>query len=383
MRTLQVVPSIGEEAAGPSYSVPAICRALGANNAPTCLATVDSKFISSSEGFEHVRFRASFGPKTLSRSVAMKMHLKRNISNFDIVHNHSLWALPNIYACQIAVEAGVPLVISPRGTLHPRALSISRHKKKLFGALIQNRLLKSAVAIHATSQEEAKHIRAFGLEQPIMVLPNGVSLPKFEFLAPQGHDKTLLYFGRIHPIKGLLHLIEAWGNLSEQRKNDGWKLQIVGADSTGHTKELKAAVANRNIPRVSFGSPVYGAEKFQLLGSANLYILPTESENFGMTVAEALACGTPVLTTKGAPWSDLITHNCGWWVDVGVLGIEAGLSQALSTSTLELSEMGANGRKLVADKYAWQSIAERMRGFYEWIIAGKDPADRPPGVDML
>ena len=101
-----------------------------------------------------------------------------------------------------------------------------------------------------------------------------------------------------------------------------------------------------------------------------MFILPSFSENFGIVVAEALACGLPVLTTKGCPWQELEINQCGWWVDISEAGIEEGLREAFSASDEELRVMGVAGRKLIEERYQWEGIAERMTIFYDWIVNG-------------
>ena len=113
-----------------------------------------------------------------------------------------------------------------------------------------------------------------------------------------------------------------------------------------------------------------GEEKDILFRDADLFILPTFSENYGVVVAEALSYGIPVITTKGAPWEGLVSYHCGWWVDIGVEPLAKALREAVSLSGYERRAMGARGRQLVEARYAWSSVAMDMKAVYEWTLGG-------------
>jgi glycosyltransferase involved in cell wall biosynthesis len=168
-------------------------------------------------------------------------------------------------------------------------------------------------------------------------------------------------------------------------------LLVIGADEAGHEAEIKARVESRGLTgAVTFGGPRYGDEKVAVMQAADLFVLPTHSENFGIVVAEALACGVPVITTKGAPWGEILGEEgssaspggaagssaspggaagsngrCGWWVDVGVDPVARALEEAMSLTDEERRAMGENGRRLVEAKYQWPMIAARMARVYE------------------
>ncbi len=149
-----------------------------------------------------------------------------------------------------------------------------------------------------------------------------------------------MYLGRNHLLKGLDLLTEAW----ERVKRDGWRLKLVGP----------------GLP----GGLVEGEEKWRVLRAADVFVLPTRSENFGIVVAEALAAGVPVITTKGAPWAELVSENCGWWVEVGVEPRAEALREAMGLTDEERRAMGENGRRLVERKYKWEAVGARMVEVY-------------------
>ena len=118
-----------------------------------------------------------------------------------------------------------------------------------------------------------------------------------------------------------------------------------------------------------------GRTKWELFRQAALFVLPTFSENFGVSIAEALACGVPVITTKGAPWAELRSHRCGWWVDIGAAPLAGALREAVAASDEERREMGRRGQRLVEQRYAWPPIAADMRSVYHWVLGtGTKPA---------
>ncbi len=116
---------------------------------------------------------------------------------------------------------------------------------------------------------------------------------------------------------------------------------------------------------VSFSGSIEGGAKWELMRAADLFVLPTYSENFGIAVAEALACGVPVITTKGAPWAGLLERNCGWWVDVTVDALAGALEEALALSDDERLAMGQRGSEWMRAEFGWEGIARRIVAGYE------------------
>ena len=294
----------------------------------------------------------------------------------DVVHAHGLWLMPNVDAGNAAAHARTSLVVSPRGMLANEALEYSSLKKRLFWRLLQRRAYAGAAAWHATSEQEAAEIRAFGIAAPIAVIPNGIDLP--DVLAD--HDEArprrrLLFLSRIHPKKGLPVLLDAWSQIAAERPE--WDLVIAGADEGGHRGELEARVATDGIPNIMFTGPLYGEAKTALLKATDLFVLPTRNENFGIAVAEALAAGIPAIVTTGAPWSGLATERCGWWIDQGVAPLVDALREATALPPDQRRAMGLRGRAWMTRDFGWDRIGRQMCAVYKW-LAGDGP--RPPQV---
>jgi glycosyltransferase involved in cell wall biosynthesis len=286
----------------------------------------------------------------------------------DILHDHGIWLPANHSAIGVAREKGIPLVVSPRGMLEPWALAYRAWKKTVAWKLYEKRDLASARVFCATSAEEAMSIRNCDCQQPIAVVPNGVYLPERRVRPLRGlGPRTALFLSRIHPKKGLLVLVEAW-KIARPR---GWRVVVAGPDEGGHRKTVEEAVAAAGLRDVfEFVGPARDEAKARLFEEADIFVLPTMSENFGLVVAEALAHGLPVITTTGAPWKGLREHTCGWWVRPEAGELANAIREATAHSEDEREEMGARGRVWMEQEYSWPSVAKRMRSVYEWILGG-------------
>jgi glycosyltransferase involved in cell wall biosynthesis len=324
-----------------------------------------------------------------------------------ILHDTGLWLPSNRAAAQVArlvaddVRSRSPsshrikFIISPRGMLTEWALKFRSLKKRIAWALYQHRDLKSAHVLHATSRAEAEGFRALGLAQPIAIIPNGVELPGAEVSAsvnqcfsisntetpkhrstapPPSVLRTAFFLGRIHPIKGLINLVEAWHAVQPK----DWRVVIAGGNENGHRAELESAIRDRGLTQqFEFIGQVPNDDKWALYQKADLFVLPSKSENFGIAIAEALASGVPVITTRGTPWEELVSHRCGWWVDVGSEPLAHALREATALSDSHRREMGRRGRQLIESKYTWPAAAQQMLAVYQWLLG---TADRPECV---
>jgi glycosyltransferase involved in cell wall biosynthesis len=373
------VSSIESEAAGPSYSVPRLCRALAALDHEVNLLSLGAPCCAENGTYRDRRFVRDLdrlGPfRRLGASAALRRALMA--SQADIFHTHGLWMMPNVYPAQAARKWAAPLVLSPRGMLGKEALQFSWAKKRAFWALLQGRVARQAQCFHATAESEYEAIRAFGLRQPVAVIPNGIDLPSAPAL-PNPTDSNapfVLSLGRIHPKKALDRLIRAWALIAPSFPQ--WRLKIVGPSEIGYGAELERLVRDLRLASVDISGPVFGAEKTALLVEAELFALPTLNENFAMTVAESLAVGTPVISTKGAPWAGLETHGCGWWIEHGVEPLAAALRTAMSLPPEERRAMGGRGRAWMERDFAWDGIARQMAAVYRWLVQG---GERPACV---
>ncbi|HLP07191.1 MAG TPA: glycosyltransferase [Opitutaceae bacterium] len=284
-----------------------------------------------------------------------------------VVHTHGLWLRQSHDSVWAARRLGVPVVLSPRGMLEPWAMAYRAWKKRIAWCVYQHRDLRHVTAFHATSEMEAESIRRLGFEQPIIVLPNGVFLPpKTNLDKRTGANRNALFLSRIHPKKGLDLLVSSWARVRPQ----GWRLTIAGNDDGGYAATLEAMIRNSGVAEsIRYVGPAYGEAKEALYRDADLFVLPSHSENFGIVVAEALAWGVPVITTTGTPWRELQSEHCGWWIPVTQDGLVAALAEATSVPDAARSAMGLAGRHLIQSRYGWPAIARDMAAAYGALLA--------------
>lgn len=374
MRVIHVVPSVDEEASGPSYSVVRLCESLIETGTDIRLAALAWSGYARSAPYLK-RFPLGMGPRRLGRSPEMHRWLIEHATSrrLDLIHNHSLWMMPNVYPGRVCrAHSNCRLVVSPRGTLSSWALNFHALRKKLFWRVLQGPALRGAACFHATAESEYQDIRRLGFSQPIFILPNGIDLPPL--FKPRGSGpRQLLFLGRIHPTKGVTTLLQAWKAIQHRFRD--WELRIVGPNDNGHLADVRSLVRKLKIERIVISGPLYGADKVNAYRAADLFVLPTRSENFAMTVAEALAAGTPVVVTVAAPWSRLPLKRAGWSIELGVDPLVGCLEEALSLSSNHLAQMGLLGRRWMAEEFAWTKIGQQCAVTYQWLLeGGKAPA---------
>jgi glycosyltransferase involved in cell wall biosynthesis len=311
-----------------------------------------------------------------------ELEQKLNKVCVDVFHGHGLWDLSIHQMSLIAKKRQTPYIITPHGMLEPWSLMQGKLKKKIALKWFQYKDLAKATCIHATAPSELKNIRALGFKNPIAMIPNGVNISEFPVKLPVkiNKPKKILFLSRIHVKKGIENLIEAW-KLIPLENRENWIVEIVGNGDDTYIQSLKNKIISEKLnEQIEIKKPVFGEDKIKLFREASLFVLPTFSENFGIVIAEALASYTPVITTKGTPWEDLEIHKCGWWIDIGVKPLKIALEEAIAFNDKTFIEMGANGRKLIEDKYSMQFVAEQMLQLYQWVLT-KD--NKPNFVDIL
>ncbi|MDD4969964.1 MAG: glycosyltransferase [Paludibacter sp.] len=282
----------------------------------------------------------------------------------DIVHINGIWLIHCWIFQREAQKLGIRVIISPHGMLEPWILSHHRLKKQIAFILYQKKALRQCDNIHATATAELDNIKKLGFDVPIYIAPNGIEVSNIPLKDSWSKRKTLLFLSRIHPKKGIENLIEAVSNLKELFKD--YAIIIAGSGDTDYVDSLKNKTSILGVSHLfKFAGNVYGEEKWNLFRNSDVFVLPTKSENFGIVVAESLACGTPVLTTTGTPWEELTLNQCGWWIEPDVSSIEEGLKEILELNDDQLKKMGLNGRKLILEKYSSLIMTEKMIQIYD------------------
>lgn len=287
----------------------------------------------------------------------------------DVLHDNGLWRPHNHRLAVLAAARRLPRIVSLRGMLEPWAINHKKIRKRIAWHAYQRRDLVRAACHHATSEQEAEHLRRIGLRVPVRMIPNGIDLPVSDGRAAAAGrpdasrgPTTALFLGRLYPVKGLPLLIEAWNRV----RPAGWSLLIAGPDEAGHRAEVQRAIDAAGLNDViSFAGALDGTAKHAALSRADLLILPSLSESFGMVVLEALAHAVPVLTTVRAPWPMLASRGCGWSVEPTVEGLTDGLRRATALPLAQLRTMGARGRDLVAFRFEWRQVVAEFLALYE------------------
>lgn len=375
---LHIVAGLSRFHGGPSYSVPRLCRSLQELSVNVQIFTLEEPHTVEAEYIN--AFSRDFKSLPFLRDLSLSSNLAtaayKHAIEADVIHVHGMWLMPNIYAGRAAAKNNKPLIVSPRGMLTSPALSYAPNKKKLFWKFLQEPAYRRAACWHATSSEEARDLRNFGIRAPIAIIPNGIDVPsniqKIDFLKSQ---KTILFLGRLHPKKGVDVLLDAWSEIAFELPE--WRVRIIGPNESGYRQEMEARLLQLGAPRVTFEDAIFNTEKQAAFDDADVFVLPTRTENFGISVAEALASGTPAIVSKSAPWSGLNSEHCGWWINEGVRPLVEALRAATNLSDAERQKMGERGRAFVKREFDWQCVAQKTIEVYRW-ISGRD--ERPSFV---
>ena len=375
MRLLHVITGISRASGGPSRSAQGLVAALNRAGVEAWLTTLRHGEEPWVEGVEHFANGEPF------ENVVVRVKPQ-------IVHLHGLWSL-GLHRCAVICRRwGIPYVIAPRGMLEPWSLQQKWMKKRIARWLYQDWDLKGAVALHATAESEAEQFRKLGFKNPIIVSPNGVNVPSNPlFPVPRSPFpiavRRVLFVSRMHPKKGVLELVEAFKKVVSGGVKE-WEVELVYTVSGELEKEYEAKVKAR-VKELGledsfiFTGALNDEDKWQAYARADLFVLPTYSENFGIVVAEALWAGVPVITTKGTPWTEIEERKCGWWIDLPEDGsnpsdwpaLVSALECMMSMADGERRQMGDNGRRLVEEKYTWDAVVKKMVSGYESILRGR------------
>jgi poly(glycerol-phosphate) alpha-glucosyltransferase len=317
-----------------------------------------------------------FGPRIFGYSSALRIELRKQ--NADLVHSHGIWQFPSAAVCAWRRTTGRAYIVSPHGMLDSWALRNSPWKKRLATLCYERRHLQGAACLHALNMAERDQIRRFGLTNPIAVIPNGVVLPSpiAEGIAG-GEHKTLLFLGRIHAKKGLIPLLNAWAEIRSGW--DNWRLVIAGWDDRGFEQTLRDEGRRLGLnSAVEFLSPQFGSDRDRLFRRASAFVLPSFSEGLPMAVLEAWSYGLPVLMTPQCNLLAGFERGAAISAEPKVESLIDGLRQLLGMSDVERRLMGAKGRALVEERFAWPHVAAQTAAVYRWML-GDGP--RPDFVE--
>ena len=278
----------------------------------------------------------------------------------DVVIDNGIWLYSNHAVLSAATEANVPVVLAPRGLLEEAALDYKSWKKKIAWIAYQKRDLIKVKMFHACSEKEATSIKRCGFSQAIVIVPNAVDLPTdTTLLSEPSKDgkRHALFLSRVHETKGVVELVEAWIRLNP---ND-WVLDIAGGGSKSYINRINDLIDSSGMTgRIRLLGPIHSEAKHQLFRDAELFVLPTYTENFGVVIAEALSYGLPVITTTGAPWAVIEEMQLGWWIELSNENLDDALRSATVCDAPILREMGSRGRDLAKARFSWPTSAKSL-----------------------
>lgn len=374
LKILHVTPCIypATRWGGPAYSVYALCNALAVRG-DIDLSVIANDAAGPSRGdrlddgpetMRHYRgYRVHFSHRLIGHAIAPDIFpmLWREAADADVVHATATYNFTTLAAFIVARLRGKPLMWSPRGALQAAAewAETSQPLAKRLWERALRAIAPARTCMHVTAEAERQPSQARMPGLDAVVIPNGIDLPGEvrPIPAAEGRQIRLMFLSRVHPKKGIDLLIAALARLGE-----GYGLDVYGTGEAAYLDELAAMTGRLEVSdRVIFHGHVDGAAKAAAYAAADIMVLPTHSENFGLVIAEALAAGRPVVTTKQAPWAGLETHDCGRWIDNEVDAIVAAVRDVAAA---DMDAMGRRGRAWMAAEFGWDGIAERMAAAY-------------------
>lgn len=387
MRILHVTSDLSPGHGGPSKVTPELCRALARRGHEVTLYTtnfdvagvldVPTHEAVAADGFTIHYFPVGH-PRRWKYSRGLWQAVRDRVAGFDVVHIHHLYLFHNVVAGHYCRKYRVPYVVSIHGALDPFIRRQGRVKKAVYHFLLENRTLNHAAAIHYTAQQEREMAhQALKIRAPGVVVPWGLNMEEYVAPPPRGrfrarhpeigHKQMILFLSRINVVKGLDLLARSYGMIARQRPDV--HLVIAGPDNEGYGRQVREWLADAGVlDRVTFTGMLRGEEKLAALRDADLFVLPSYAESFGIVVVEAMACGLPVvITNKVNIWQEVAQAQAGRVVDCDALQLASALLPLLDDAPGR-AILGENGRRLVAEQFPWDRVADQMIRVYDTIM---------------
>lgn len=374
MKVLHTISGLSMYGGGPSLSTLLTVKGLRQIGVEAEILTyspdVKGDTLISTDAYIHAIEAAHDKRFAYSREYANALH---NMTvSAEILHAQGVWQYPTHVTAIEARRKGKPYVISLRGMLYPQALKSSAWIKRLSMLLYQRCDLQQAACIHATCREEYEFYRQLGFTKPVVVIPNPIEVVDFPPLSfPPQSLVRIGYLGRIHPRKRIERLLYAMAALGTSASC--CELVVIGGGNKEYEAFLQSEAERLHLSNVRFTGFLSGQEKETALRSLSYLFVPSDFENFGNIVTEALVRYIPVMASKGTPWEELNTYRCGWWVDNDVDTIASTMRAAIEMTEEERRAMGERGRQLIINNYSVEVVAAQMKSVYEWLLGGVKP----------
>ena len=381
MRVLHVIANLLPEKGGPPRTAIEMCQQLAAAGCSVSLFSGDSGEPSRMPGaipgvdlriFETRWRRWGWSP-------AMAAALNSTAADYDVIHIHSVFLHHTLAAAAAARRAGVPYLIRPHGSFDPWLRRRGRIKKWVYNTLLEQQVLDGAAAIHYTTEAEKDLAHtAMGIRAPAVVIPLGIDTELRSRLPPRNiaralwniplHQHVVLFLGRLDAKKGLDLLIAAFARA--KRDVPTLHLLIAGPESPQYTGVVDRELRKANIESsTTLTGMVEGEQKLAALAAADVFVLPSYTENFGLAVVEAMGAGVPVVVSNAVNTSDvIIQHNAGWVTTHDTDEISAAILCALR-NPLEARARATRAQDLVVGQFTWAMTAARLHAYYETLVA--------------
>lgn len=388
LNILHVIPAVAERYGGPSIAILSMCRALVQQGVEPLVATTDADgpgHLPVALGYPVIYQNAPiiFFPRQWSEGLkyshALAHWLRTNVQRFDLVHIASIFSHSSLAAARACRRHRVPYIVRPLGSLAPWSLRRKRFRKDLLWHVAVKRMLHGAAAVHYTTAAERREAQErLGLQRGV-VIPLGIDeavlrpavMPeRFVQRHPAlGQHPYVLMLCRLHPKKGLELFINAFLDIVHNKAFQHWRLVVAGDGEASYVDKLQQLVQQRAGDRqIRFTGWLTGDEKIAALQGAALLALPSYQENFGLCVAEAMACGVPVLVSPHVNLADEIrTTGAGWIVNLRRADLRQTLEEALAGEG-QRAACGAAGRELIHARFRWAGVATRLSQLYHSII---------------
>ncbi|MEG4087828.1 hormogonium polysaccharide biosynthesis glycosyltransferase HpsP [Microcoleus sp. Pol12B4] len=389
MRILQIIPSISLVYGGPSQMVLGLSAALASRGIDVTIITTDSNGdigqhpldVSLNQpikqnGYQIIYFRCS--PfRRYKFSLGLLQWLNENAQQFDLAHIHALFSPVITFAATIARYHKLPYIMRPCGMLDPADLQKKKRLKHIYATLLERPNLAGAAAIHFTSKEEAKISERFGLnctsKMPAprdLVIPLGVTADLFPTRLRESQVPIILFMSRIEPKKGLDLLIPALESILGAGIEFHFILAGSNPQDADYETKIKVQIQNSSLAKyTTITGFVSGDLKVELLTKADLFVLPSYYENFGIAVAEAMAAGVPVAISDRIHIAEDIQQAEAGWVGPLEVGAIANSIKSALLNPQERQRRGLNGQEYAKKHYNWEAIAQHTIDAYQEILS--------------
>lgn len=388
MRVLHVIPSLAASYGGPAAAMPVMARGLAAAGVEVHVATIDETLpksqslaglVSDTDGFHRISFGLSFRPYRVS--LPLGAWLARHAGDYDLIHIHGVFTYSSWAACRAAAKAGVPFVVRPLGILNRWGMDNRRPLlKRWFFRLIEKPLFDLAAAIHFTSRDEAEDVARLGIRSKTVIIPLGIDLADFEHLPspslflkrfPEAEGgPRIVFISRVDRKKGIEMLIPAFREIRDQIREA--RLVIVGDGPPELVEELRHLAVEQRVSEAVVWTGFLGGElKLSALASAQVFCLPSHSENFGMALLEAMAAGLPcVATDQVALAVSASREGSVSLIPCAVEAIAPAILKVLSNQE-EGAKLGQAARTFARSHHGMDATGTRLRELYKNLVEAR------------